>query len=443
MNVKTGFLSLLLAFAFLLPTDLHAAGLRAGLAKVEITPDEPAWMGGYSSRDHPSEGTFDPLHARALVLDDGERTMALVAVDLIWLPSERIPKVAKEKLGVDLVLMAASHTHSGPDFLYDVRWDDKEKFRRVFRRTEDLVLKAIEEAKADMFPARLATARGEIALGYHRLVMQPNGRRKPLWRNPERVPIGPVDPEVPIIRIEDADAGTTRGIVVNYATHAVCHGGGNYKFSADYPGHMAAKVERELGDGAICLFTQGGCGSVNPMFMVQKSDPEADQQRAITMGELLADEVLRALPSAEPVKGPDEVLWRTHVETFQHRWRTTDTVNVGTANVLINKTIAIASMPGEPFLKHQTNFKREAPAPFPIFLGYTNSVDPGWPQYIPDIRSAAEGGYGADSRTRLEVGAGERLVNQALIDIFDMRGMYGDVEGEWGGKGAEKLKAMH
>lgn len=404
-----------------------AEGLRAGVAKVEITPDEPAYMAGYRSRKKPSEGVFDPLYARVLLLEHGNKRLAMISLDLCWFPSARVPREAKERFGVDLTLMAASHTHSGPDYLHAERWDDPAKCAALLHKTEDRVLEAIKKAKSDMFPARLSVARGNITLGYHRLVMQPAGRRKAFFRNFERIPVGPVDPTVAIIRIEDTDAGTTRAVIVNYACHPVCHSGRNYKFSADYPGPMAAKIEKSV-PRAICLFTQGGCGSVNPLFLAERPDPPKDQERAKAMGELLADEVLRALPNARPVAGPDDIQWRARTQTFASRWSTTETLEIGTATVMLNRSIGIMAIPGEPFLAHQVAFKRDAPVEFPVFLGYTNSVHPGWPDYLPDIRSAAEGGYGADKTTKIDLGAGERLVNQAVIDLFDMKGMFFDTE---------------
>ncbi|MCH8316730.1 MAG: hypothetical protein IIA64_12225 [Planctomycetes bacterium] len=49
-----------------------------------------------------------------------------------------------------------------------------------------------------------------------------------------------------------------------------------------------------------------------------------------------------------------------------------------------------------------------------FFVGYCN----GALGYFPTIQAATEGGYGAASATRVEVGAGERLVNRALINLY-------------------------
>ena len=43
---------------------------KAGAAAVAITPGQPTWMAGYASRNKPSEGKFQDLFAKALVLED-------------------------------------------------------------------------------------------------------------------------------------------------------------------------------------------------------------------------------------------------------------------------------------------------------------------------------------------------------------------------------------
>jgi len=428
---------LLLAMATASISRANAAQLRAGVAKVEITPPEKGTpLSGYAARTSGSIGLLAPLYARALVLECGEKRMALVSLDLIELPSERVVAEAQRRWGIGLTLLAASHTHEGPNFP-SKRWPEPDGGKIALRRTEERILEAIEKAAAAMFPARLSVARGEITLGYHRLVMQPNGRRKPLFQNPERFPIGPVDPTVAIIRVEDTDAGTTRALVVGYACHATCQGSRNLLIGPDYPGAMAAKVERVLStsqgqdaratiEPALCLFVQGGGGSVNPLFQQLTSDDPTGATMWKKMGEFLADEVLRAVRTAQPIKGPDEIQWRTKTLTFADRWSTTASVPVEIATVLLNRTIGIAAVPGESFLALQTMFKRDAPVEFPLFAGYTTCGGAEWPDYIPDIRSAAEGGYGADYTTHIEVGAAERIVGQAVIDLFWLKGMFSD-----------------
>ena len=87
--------------------------------------------------------------------------------------------------------------------------------------------------------------------------------------------------------------------------------------------------------------------------------------------------------------------------------------------VLINKTIAMVGLPGEPFVDFQVGWRERCPVRDAFFIGYAN----GYLDYFPTIRAAAEGGYGAaDSDTYVAVGAGERMLDQALIRICEMLG---------------------
>ncbi|MEM8486448.1 MAG: hypothetical protein AAF564_12930 [Bacteroidota bacterium] len=58
--------------------------------------------------------------------------------------------------------------------------------------------------------------------------------------------------------------------------------------------------------------------------------------------------------------------------------------------------------------------KAQSPFDYTFFVGYTNDAM----AYFQTIQAATEGGYGAVSATQVEVGAGERLVNRALISLL-------------------------
>src|SRR5438128_1307914 len=73
----------IVAFALcLMPYSADGAPLKAGVAKVDITPPTGVLMWGYFDRLTPSKATLDPLYARVLVLEVGETRLALVALDL-------------------------------------------------------------------------------------------------------------------------------------------------------------------------------------------------------------------------------------------------------------------------------------------------------------------------------------------------------------------------
>lgn len=98
----------------------------------------------------------------------------------------------------------------------------------------------------------------------------------------------------------------------------------------------------------------------------------------------------------------------------------TPNLNLPVTTVLINRNIALMTMPGEPFVDFQINWRQRCPVPHAFFLGYTN----GYFGYFPTIRMASlGGGYGAaSSSTWVEVGAGERMVDRAVIHTYEMLG---------------------
>ncbi len=104
-------------------------GWKAGVARAVITPQEPIWMAGYGSRDHPSEGTLVDLWAKALAIEDAKgKKVVLVTTDLLGFPkkmSDRIRDQLAIKYGLtrSQIILSSSHTHSGPvlmDALFDI-----------------------------------------------------------------------------------------------------------------------------------------------------------------------------------------------------------------------------------------------------------------------------------------------------------------------------------
>jgi neutral ceramidase len=99
--------SAILLLALALPVTAHAATeLKAGVARVEITPSTFMPMYGYADRKcGPANGTHDPLFAKVLVLEAGGSRMALVSTDLGSLVSEILRRDVASKLGIPVLLL--------------------------------------------------------------------------------------------------------------------------------------------------------------------------------------------------------------------------------------------------------------------------------------------------------------------------------------------------
>ena len=413
---------------------LHAstayAQMRAGVARVDITPSALMQMYGYANRRcGDAVGTHDPLQAKALVLEAGGSRMAIVTLDLGSMVSDNVRREVASRLNIPVLLLSASHSHSTPSFLPFGSSPTKDPNAAPYlAELEGKIFSAVEAASKAMGPATLQVGRGSLQLGYNRLLPRDDGRSRALFENPERTPYGPVDPEFVLLRVDGAD-GQPRALLVHYATHAVVLGPTNCKYSADYPGAMQAKVEATL-PGTQVMFVQGGAGDINPLMMARSGKEDDDFAVVKKMGDLLADAVIRANKTVAPVPpGPAGILVKSEMLTVADRWDRTQTLDLGITTVLINGSIAIAAMPGEPMHRLQRMWKEQAEVPVPLFYGYTLSAGGTWAGYIPDLRSAAHGGYGADVTTRVEIGAGERLLQRHLINLYGLLGMWRDKPG--------------
>jgi neutral ceramidase len=223
-------------------------------------------MYGYANRKcGPANGTHDPLMAKVLVLEAGDTRIALVTTDLGSLVSDNLRRDVASKLGIPVLLLSASHTHSAPAFLpLGSAPASSDEAGAYLAAIEGKIFGAIEQASRSMFPARLGIGKGSLQAGYNRLLLREDGRARAVFDNLERIPYGPVDPEIVLLRVEDEN-GRAKALLVHYAAHAVVLGPTSCKYSADYPGVVQASLEREL-QGTQVMFVQGGAGVFYPLF---------------------------------------------------------------------------------------------------------------------------------------------------------------------------------
>jgi neutral ceramidase len=444
-------LTLILAFTFLLaPRVAPGAVLRAGVAKVDITPPAGEQMWGFEDRHQPATGTLDPLYARVLVLEAGPETaptrLALVTLDLgrSFGPGSlaRLRDTAKRSSGIACLLVAASHTHSAPVI--------RDEYRDAPPAWEQAALERIEHAIADataaLQPARIGVGTGVAYIGHNRLRVNPDGTVSWFERNLTRIPTAPVDPTVTVLRIDKAD-GTPLAVLVNYACHPVVFGADNLRYSADFPAVMNRVVEQALGGRAMSFFLQGAPGDINPYYAVTPLEQDAAGMRDWT-GQRLGEEAARVAkeiqsrtpdaPSIDFAESTLTVRLRWDVEKFRaallkflgpqgmevYGARIVPEIQLPVTTVLIDKEIALMSMPGEPFVDFQMNWRDRCPAPHALLLGYTN----GYNGYFPTIAAASRGGYGAASAsTWVEPGAGERMVDNAVVKVYQLLGRLSDL----------------
>jgi len=404
-------------------------GLQVGAARRDITPREPVPMWGYGDRhDALSVGVLDPLYADALVIQAGGKKIAIVGLDLGRAPAEaslqRIRQRIKEQAGIENSIIAGSHTHHGPVLeLTDREGKGKGRFDaalRYYSQMEDGIVAAIVEANARLAPARMAVGSMQLE-GFNR-------------NRHTKIEPKPSDRELAVMRFDDT-AGKPVAIVVNFAAHPTMLPAGTLKFSADYVGALKAEVTKET--GAAAIFMQGAAGD--------QSVNEGANKGYQAFGQALAREAVKLAQSLSP-----EEVAHASLDCREERLRFSartdfanplvkaayqkaffpelvpnyideyaDGIRPRLTVALLNGDIALVGVSGEFFSNHAIRLKQRARVKQLFFFGYAN----GYHQYFPTIEAVAEGGYGADNAVSpAAVGAGEEVMNTALIRTYQMLG---------------------
>lgn len=222
--------------------------LLAGGATADITPDTGVPMGGYSARQGTATGVHDQLLARTIMFSDGSADLVISVCDLVGVGDEivrRARQLAQSELGIPAgsVLIAATHTHSGP---LDVNAAELTPYAEQVAQG---ILASIREAAGSRQPVTLKAGTVEVTT---------------ISQN-RRDPDGPIETVATIVVATPAGGGRPAATLVNYACHSTVLEHDNMEFSPDFPGAMARFLEREIGGTAVYL--QGAAGNINPVWM--------------------------------------------------------------------------------------------------------------------------------------------------------------------------------
>ena len=409
-----------------------AADFQAGVAKVKITPPQPFWMTGYSSRTNQSVGVVHELWAKALALRDpqGHRAV-IVTTDLIGLHhsvSDEIFARAKKqfKLNRADVLLTCSHNHSGPVIglnlrvMFDFTAKDEQQVQAYTADLVDKLVNVIGDSLKNLSPAQLAVGHGSAGFTVNRRKVKPTG----VTMEPNAD--GPVDHDVPVLKVTAPD-GRLRAIMFGYACHNTTISPRPdperdfYKIYGDYAGFAQLAVEKGH-PGAEAMFTIL-CGAD------QNPNPRGAIEYARQHGESLAAAVDRVLGAEmRPVRPPIRTAFQSVPLDFAKHTRQTFEEEIKRAEVAkksdskyrkrraelmlaaydkgrpvcqvplpvqairLGNDLTMVALGGEVVVDYQLRCKREFPNENLMAIGYANDVM----CYIPSKRVLLEGGYESD-----------------------------------------------
>lgn len=408
--------------ALALTSAAPAQEWKAGAAKVAITPTQPMWMSGYSSRTKPAEGKETELWAKALVLEDasGARSI-LVTLDLVGIGRDVSQDIvaavrAKHPVARERLALSVSHTHCGPvvghnlNSMYFLDAEHAALVKAYAAALPKRVAEAVDAAVAKLAPAKVSWATGACDFAVNRRenkeaeidAIRAAGKLK-----------GPVDHDVPVLAVRDAN-GKLTAVAFGYACHATVLS--YQKWCGDYPGFaMLALEERHA--GAVALFWAGCGADQNPL-------PRRTVALAQSYGTRLADAVDQVL--AKPgsvVKAASHAIYEeiplalgelpnreklveesTSTNKYLAARAKANLVALEKSGTLpktypypvqtwrLGDDLVWTMLGGEVVVEYSLRLKREAGSRW--VMGYANDVM----AYIPSVKVLKEGGYeGASS----------------------------------------------
>jgi hypothetical protein len=436
---------IILLFTFSASADhLH---FKVGAAKVDITPDE-------SELPESMEGILDRLYSRAIVVDNGVTSAALITVDTGMIFEQtwnNLTQRIEKDLGIPTqnVLLTATHTHSG------VMWVQPDFEEKIFR--------SIKMAKDKLQPARIGYGTGVSYLNVNRNMIDPKTRR--WWEGPNYD--GPSDKTVAVVKFESIKDEPI-AVYYNYAMHAVTVGQLD-KISGDAPGAASKYIEDSFDDRIVAVWSTGACGDQNPIYFQQtydlreirikdyakrgidisnamppggegldKHDPKImklmnqQKQMILSMGQFLGEEVKHVMRNMDRMSTRGEIIGRQKIVSFPGRDRTNkgragyegtykegDPVELRLGLLLIDD-IAFGTVNSEVFNLIAQRLKKESPFSRTMMVTITNGMANSG--YIPNDAAFGFQTFEVLS-SRCKPGYAENAIVNGILDlIYEAKG---------------------
>ncbi|HEY5909932.1 MAG TPA: neutral/alkaline non-lysosomal ceramidase N-terminal domain-containing protein [Verrucomicrobiae bacterium] len=393
--------------------------LRAGLARVDITPERPVTMAGYESRKDLSQGVHDPLSARAVAFEKDGDKLVLVSTDILGFyggTADRFRQAILDGCGLkpSELFLCAIHTHSAPTMTLDPARGHSNNVQYATILQSKLV-RLTREAFAELQPVRLGFGAGSSPVGVNRreVVQDADGTQKVvLGRNPSKL----TDREVQVLKLVRPGADKLAGVLFAYATHSTSLGPRNYLISGDIHGLAEQLLERYFGADVVAPGFAGASGNLDPWVRVLPDFRTNNgwMPEPVLMGTMLGEEVARVADGIRLSTNQAGIKTALKVVELPAKARGTSTPPTNATSAIVISAaclgdIAFVGWGGEVFNEIGQSVKTASPFRRTFIFTHCN----GTAGYVPTHDSYPEGGYEVQSSS-FAPGAGEQLAEETL-----------------------------
>ena len=441
-----------------------APSWNVGVAKVDITPDEPVRLSGYASRTIPAVGIEDRLAARALVLTpaiadsqtvspnpkpNSKEALVIVSIDAIGITSVMTEKILEKvlpTLGIprSRIVFCTTHSHTAPHLeglipnLFGVPFPEAEHqamlrtTQMMIDRISDVILKAFENQR----PGNVEYGLGRAEFAINRRVLKGSE-----WVGIGTVDDGPVDRNVRVLKVTDPQ-GKLLAVSYQYACHSTSISPDANRISADWGGIAAGILEANHPDCvALPIIGCGADANPNPRGTIELSRKHGAEMAAsvesVLTGSLKplpppsnAAFTLVALASANrptPEKLKEmQNSGSAHERNFANTWlellsrkdRIPETYPAPVHLWTFGKDLGWVFMGGEVVVDYQIRLEKELSQFDNVWVaGYVDDVF----AYVASERVSREGGYEVDGSMlyygqpgRWDWGTEDQIVDRVL-----------------------------
>lgn len=389
--------------------------VHAGIAKQDITPDAECSLVGYVQREtlHPegNAGVLDRLFLRVVIVESSEGCVAILSYDVCILEdpvADRLRSEVSDILDIprEAVLLAATHTHSGP-YPWEAGWErarrefvpDRllgEASQRYWTQLQKATRDAVFAARSDLSPASFRVRTTTVGFAYNRRIPGPDEVTMcwNLRETPDCFPVPFEENELVVAEIR-RPAGDI--VLFNVAGHPVVLGKTHNRVSADWPG-AACRWFEERNPTTHAVFFHGAGADAHPWLATDHHPQDVTDV---------------ALPVASTVN----LLYQSGGSMSEEEGVTHREITVQLAGRSVRLTayrtgpLRWLACPGEVFGSSGRLLRAQCPGPLMLC-----STSNGWSGYWPPQDILEQGGYETDAFAAFGFlpGDTERIVEAAV-----------------------------
>jgi hypothetical protein len=424
------------------------SAFKAGAGTAIITPPLGTSLAGYF-RDRKSIDIHDELTAKAVVVESGDTHLAIVVCDLICAPREYLDQAKAliyERCHIppENIMINCTHTHTGPattGLLGTLQVEEYWDF------AVPKIVHSIQLALKQLCEAELGFGSGsEPRCVFNRRYRMKDGtvQMNPGRLNPDIVePVGPIDPELGVLCLREAETHNIIAVLANYALHYV-GGGESLSVSADYFGEFGRILPHMLGQDFVAIVANGCSGDVNNINVYEKQPQQKPYEQMEKVATMIAAEAAKTItpmtfmrecalavandfikagvrhPSPEQLTEDRRRLAEGEFENERERIYAQERLLVAQepeeicvqVQAMRIGELALVAWPGEMFCQLGLEVKEHSPAAATFIVELAND----YIGYVPTVTAFQQGGYETwlARSSKVGPGTGEAIVKSTM-----------------------------